>query len=480
MTRLPSWCLAVLTLALGWSASASAQTACMVATDCPDGTCVVPHGGAEGVCVSRLSAAGCPFLGPGTVRVASRCFGEGSTNLERFANGDCDADFVSNRDESTATICAGGAVMTWGSSYGVTTGQTLRSTTGSWIAPREAGARSNLPNAVGIACDATTPCPSLPYDDGSGTRSAMGRCVWLDAVGGICTYHQGRTGDDTSCVGTSPTRGVCLASTAPAGDPYAAWADGDCDGDGFTNAVDPLVCDTALRVVGVLAGMLVCRDGALDNGRCSFPVRELAPGFTGCSLEAIQPFGFCCTRGTDCPNTRAAGWPRCVTLTLSDGVPGGVCVYSEHVAVDDVTCSVAGTGNACLVGAEDYGDVAGGDCDECGPDNDDDHSVCFCDERPDAGMEPDATVTEPDAGAHLDDAAVDFDAAIPMGVDAALDARTTDPDANRDDAASGDMPPTFGGSGCQCAVGPHAETTGWPHWLALVPWALLALRRRRR
>lgn len=444
-------CFVFFTVALGTSA-ASAQTECSPSIPCGGvQTCVFPErlAGETGICV-RLGCGGVTD----TLRLAGACFGPlGDTPRDAFLSGDCDGDLVPNGMELGA-LCDGGPVVSLAITGRVQwhTSQRYDVTDGAAIAPRDA--TSNVPDAIGIGCDASRACPPLPS-----APELASRCVYLvrdPMIGeiGVCTYYVDDR-DDRSCLATSFVGDGCLVDS---GEPNERWEHGDCDDDGLINKLDPHVC-SELELMGQISeGFAVCAPGTVDTSACVGDVREIASGQFGCTTEvsgAFAPFAYCCRSYEDCPMPFEPGTPsraRCVFLADdSMGNPVGACTYDGTFHPDDDSCHRLGLPFApgCFSGEVGYSAWANGACDTCdGALNHADEAVCsVC----------------PDAGAPNEDAGVaSIDAAVSPGLDAATEDAAT-ADAATDDApgldAAAPPPATFAGSGCRCSLAHRAASS---------------------
>lgn len=439
------------------TAAASAQTECSASIPCGGAqNCIFPErlGGETGICV-RLGCAGVTEI----ARLTGACFGPlGDTPRDAFLSGDCDGDLVPNGLEPGA-LCDGGAVVSLSLAGRVQwhAPQRFDVAGGAAIAPRDA--TSFVPDAIGIGCQRSRPCPALP----SGPTLAS-RCVYLvhdPTLGdiGVCTYYVDDR-DDDSCLTTSFSGDGCLADS---GEPHERWEHGDCDADGLINKLDPNVC-SQLELMGMVSeGVVMCALGTIDTDVCrDGTVGEVASGQGGCATDAaasgaFAPFAYCCRSYEDCPtpfDPSDASRARCVFLT--DDAMGelvGACTYDGASLPDDDTCRTHATlSPTCMSGEVSYSNWANGHCDlGC-----DDHAnyadevVCSICPDGDAGMNV------------LEDAAIEgLDAAIEANDAGGRDAAQLPFDAASEDAPGLDAPgldaarpppASFNGSGCRCSL----------------------------
>lgn len=471
-------------LAAAWLTPTPARAiACTATGRCAGGApCVLPADGSTGTCLP----VDCLDIDPAVLR--ERCF-TSVGGMPSFDAGDCDGDLVPN--DVDTVLCDGAAVIslsagtvTWHASTRLDEGATP-------IAPTDA--TTDIPDAIGIGCQPSRPCPAL-----RGSPELVSRCVYLssDALGpiGVCTYFNDPR-DDASCLGTT-LPDTCVRTGEPGS---WGWEHGDCDLDGLINKLDPHVC-RSLEVIGqVSAGTAVCLVGTVDDAGCPGDVAQVGLDSFGCASDprmppAFTPFAFCCRENSDCPiedlRHPIASFPRCVLLgTDAGGDSIGACTYDEVARDRDVSCvATGGFGEACFLDGLDYAAWASGDCDHsCDPTpNASDDAVCIC-----AGA--DAGLSMLDAAAPLDGGTAPTDGgARPMDASAMDDASTSDDAGSTDDAGSADdvgagrddaaaLPPaSFTGSGCRCSVPVRSAAPSHVALVALAGLLALALGARAR
>jgi hypothetical protein len=428
--------------------AASAQTECSASIPCGGvQSCLFSErlGDETGICV-RLGCGGVTDTG----RLAGACFGPlGDTPRDAFLGGDCDGDLIPNGMDLGA-LCDGGVVVSLGVTGRVQwhAPQRYDVADGAAIAPRDA--TSNVPDAIGIGCDASHACPALPNGP-----ELSSRCVYLvrdPTIGeiGVCTYYVDDR-DDRSCLATSFSGDGCLDDS---GEPNERWEHGDCDRDGLINKLDPHVCSQLELMGQVSEGFAMCALGATDTSRCAGEVGEIASDQFGCTTEvtgAFAPFAYCCRSYEDCPMPFELGSPsraRCVFLADGPaGSPVGACTYVGTFVPDDDTCRAftPPLGPTCMSGEVSYTAWANGHCDRACDDHANYADEVVCSICPDAGVSSDGGGPADSGG--LD--AGDLDAG-------ALDAASED--APGLDAATA-PPASFAGSGCRCGLAHRAASS---------------------
>lgn len=298
------------------------------------------------------------------------------------------------------------------------------------------------PGEAIFCCSEASDCPlASPRDEATTCHAVSG----VSGAGGLCL-------PDRDYCGATSLEGILDCHTTPMGALVRSWGAGDCDGDGFENALEMRAGTDPCAAPGPVAFFDGEMCAPLDTGCAPIGGTCLTNDGSGICTTTGDGLGSFCAPAED--TLYCCGSTVCPTA-------GDICVTLEaaSVCVDSLCAERMADLSACVTDADgEPVPFADGDCDSDGVTNGDELAAesdpCAADGTVDAGAIADAGVPGEDAGG----TGMREDGGVPPGPE--LDVRFE------------------GGGGCACRVMP-ARSSSAP-MLALLGIALALVLARRR